>query len=271
MKSILPFLCFYFLLSSCQQEQKTSQKIVIPEFQSILDSAQVSGAILIFDAQSNTFYSNDFQEAENQLIPASTFKIPNSIIGLETGILEDEETIFKWDGNERAFSAWEKDLTLQEAFQRSCVPCYQELAGKIGTERMKEYLKTLKYGQMDVTDETIDTFWLTGASKISAFEQIDFLKRLHDNKLPITPSTHKTLLTILRIDQNETYSLSGKTGLAMNAKETVGWFVGYLEIETKIYYFATRIIPNETETSRNEFNANRKKTTFSAFKKLGVL
>lgn len=248
------------------------QKIQSKELQRILDSSKVNGTLLIFDYQEKKYYSNDFREAEKSVIPASTYKIPNSIIGLESGILENEKTIFKWDGKERSFSFWEKDLDLKEAFQRSCVPCYQELARKIGTKRMNQYLKKLNFGEMDVNNETIDNFWLIGQSKINPFQQINFLKRLHNKELPISKSTTETIINILKIEENENFVLSGKTGLAINSTESsIGWFVGYLEIEKNIFYFATRISPNRKDMPINEFSSIRKSITISALKKMGIL
>lgn len=276
MKSIIRLLCFFSILSSCNEQQNKvkqipNHKIVQEEFQIILDSAKVSGTILIFDPQKGSYYANDFDEAYKSVIPASTYKIPHSIIGLETRILANEQTIFKWDGNERAFSSWEKDLTLKEAFQKSCVPCYQEMAREIGAKRMNENLEKLNFGVMDITDETVDNFWLTGNSKINAFEQIDFLKRFYNKELPISKPTNKTVINILIMEQNEDFILSGKTGLALDFDRSIGWFVGYLEKEGKVFYFATRISPNDKDMPRNEFSSLRKVIILRGLKALEIL
>ena len=141
MQSKIILLCLILTSLSCVQgkdnkNNNSVQNIEKRELQAILDSSKVNGVILIFEYQQNKYYSNNFLKAKDGVLPASTFKISNSIIGLETGILKNEQTVFKWDGNERAFSIWKKDLSLKEAFQKSCVPCYQELARKIGIKRM---------------------------------------------------------------------------------------------------------------------------------------
>jgi beta-lactamase class D len=259
---------------SCAQEKKKNdsvQNIEQRKLQTILDFAKVNGVILIFDYQQNKYYSNDFLKAKDSVLPASTFKIPNSIIGLETGILKNQQTVFKWNGNERAFSIWEKDLSLKEAFQKSCVPCYQELALKIGTKRMIESLKKLKFGKMDVNNENIDTFWLIGKSKINPFQQIDFLNRLYNKQLQISKQTNETIRKIMIIEQNKNYVLSGKTGLTISAKKETGWFVGYIEKEEKTFYFATKIISNENDMQRNKFSSLRKEVTILALKKLKII
>ena len=196
--------CFVVLLflgllscSSSVEEEKGDpglpSQVLVSELQVILDSFNLEGAILIYDKQKDTYYSNSFEESKVEYLPASTFKIPNSIIGLELGILEDEHTVFKWDGSGRFLPVWEQDLTLKEAFQTSCVPCYQELARKIGVDRMKAYVERLNFGKMYPTQESIDNFWLLGPSKISPFAQIDFLKRLDEGKLTVSKSTTQTI------------------------------------------------------------------------------
>lgn len=270
----LNFILFISLLFlSCSKNLKTKDAYIIEikkEFQTILDSARVSGTILIFDTQKNAFYSNDFKDAKTPYLPASTFKIPNSIIGLETEILKDENSVFKWNGEHRAMEAWRKDLTLKQAFQASCVPCYQELARKVGVERMNKQLDTLQFGKMDVNPNTIDNFWLIGNSKITPFEQIDFLQRLYNNKLSIKPSTFKTLISILKIKTTDNYTLSGKTGLAVADPTEVGWFVGYVEVDKNVVYFATKI-KNTSALPRPEFISLRKEVTYLALKDLDII
>ena len=122
---------------SCN-EKTTNKEIVKSEFQSIVDSSNVKGSILIYDLQKDLFYSNNFDWAKIGRLPASTFKIPNSIIALETKVVENDSTLFKWNGEKRAYKIWEQDLIFRNAFQYSCVPCYQEIANKIGEKRMKE-------------------------------------------------------------------------------------------------------------------------------------
>ncbi len=269
MKNKIVLLLLFLILSSCTQRQDSNKKNIKSEnFQSILDTSDVSGVILIYDSEKKEFYSNDFEEARKGTIPASTYKIPNSIIGLETNFLKDENTIFEWNGNKRAYSIWEKDLSLKEAFQKSCVPCYQYLAAKIGAKKMKEELKKLKFGEMQFTDKTIDNFWLKGKSKITPFQQIDFLKRLHNEQLPISKSTYKTIKKILIIEHNENFVLSGKTGFANVTGTNIAWFVGYLEEREKTFYFATRISPNKKDLPIKQLLSVRKSATIAALKTL---
>ncbi len=244
-----------------------SKQIEVYDLQLLLDEFNVGGAILIYDKNKNTFYTNNIYRAQQGSIPVSTYKIPHTIIGLETGVLKNEATIFKWNGEKRALKIWEQDLSLKQAFQKSCVPCYQQLARKIGTKRMSEYLEKLSFGRMYFNDKTIDNFWLIGKSEITPFEQIDFLKKFHDREMDISESTYKIVRNILILEKKANYILSGKTGMGNN----VGWFVGYLEKEKNTYYFATKIIPKDRKIQSNKFRFLRKLITLEALKKLNII
>ncbi len=278
MKS-LHFLILTVIFSSCSERKKQptyskevahKNHIINTAFQSIIDTAKVTGSILIYDVQKDIYHSNDFEWADIGRLPASTFKIANSIMALESGAVENDSVIFKWDGQERALKIWEQDLILKDAFQFSCVPCYQEVARKIGSERMNKYLAKLDYGNMQVDSVNIDIFWLEGDSRISQFEQIDFLKRFHESELPIAERTKTITKRLMLIKRHANYTLSGKTGWAIRDGNNNGWFVGYLEKENEVYYFATNIEPT-TQFDMQYFPIIRKKVTLEALKRLKVI
>ena len=250
--------------------ENSSKEIHSDTFQKIIDSAQVEGSILIYNPQDNTYYSNDFDWAKTGRLPASTFKVPNSIIALETGVVQSDTTLLKWDGKPRAMKIWEKDLTLKQAFQRSCVPCYQDIARKIGSDRMKDNLNKLDYGNMDVNTSNLDEFWLEGESKINQFQQIDFLSRFYKSELPISEETHKIMKRMMHIENTEPFRISGKTGLSIREGNKNGWFVGYIEYGTKQFFFATNLEPKENLDS-NDFNKSRMAVTIEAFKSLELI
>lgn len=249
---------------------KTENKIVKREFQSIIDSAEVKGSILIYDLAKNIYFSNDYEWANKGNLPASTFKITNSIIGLECGAIESDSTIFRWNGEKRQFKSWEQDLMLKKAFHFSCVPCYQEVAKKIGVKRMNAYIRKFNYGHIKVDSSNIDNFWLEGAARISQMEQIDFLKRFYNSQLPITERTEKIMKNMMVITKNDQYKLSGKSGLSNPNQHYNGWFVGYIELESNTYLFATNIEPAK-EFDFDTFIKKRKSITFEALKHLNIL
>lgn len=266
-----------FLISACTCSRNNEQEvnsnltqIMKREFQTILDSTNLDGVILVYDSRNDKYYSNSFEKAKEGHLPASTFKIANSIIGLETRVIKSENSIFEWNGEKRYLSVWEKDLNLNQAFQLSCVPCFQDVARKIGIDRMKDYLKKLDYGEMEVDTNSLDVFWLEGNSKISPFQQIDFLKRFCFSELPITETTYQIVKNILMIKTNENYILSGKTGWSTRNGIDNGWFVGYVESNKNIYFFATNISPGK-DFNMNLFASIRKKVTMESLNKINVL
>lgn len=250
--------------------QVTDREVNVPEFQTIIDSANVTGSILVYDLTDDIFYSNDFQWAKKGNLPASTFKITNSIIALETGTVENDSTLFKWNGESRRLENWEQDLLFREAFHFSCVPCYQEIARNIGANRMSEYLNKLEYGNIKVDSATIDMFWLEGESRINQFQQIDFLKRFYNSELPISERTEFIMKRLMVIEANDTYKIRGKTGWSIRNGNNNGWFVGYVETQNKSYFFATNVEPKE-EFDMDMFPMIRKDVTYKAFEQMKII
>ena len=273
---IIPILIGLF---SCTGKKTESDKkeikvvereIIVPQFEKIIDSANVEGAILIYDLKNDKYYSNDFNWAKKRNLPASTFKITNSIIALETGVVENDSTLLKWNGEKRRFKNWEQDLILRDAFHFSCVPCYQEIARKVGENKMNKFLKKLDYGNMKVDSSNLDLFWLEGESSITQFQQINFLKRLYQSELPISERTEMIMKRMIVIEDTDDYKLSGKTGWSIRNGNNNGWFVGYVETQSKIYFFATNVEPKQ-QFDMNMFPMIRKDVTFKAFEQMKII
>ncbi len=250
--------------------KNSKNRVLRPTFQSIIDSANIKGAILIYNLQEDLYFSNDFKWSESGKLPASTFKIVNSIIALETGVVESERKVFKWDGEKRALKNWEQDLMLRDAFHFSCVPCYQEIAREIGANQMLKYLDVLNYGEMKVDSNNIDIFWLEGDSRISQFQQIDFLKRFYQSELPISERTEKIMKNLMVVEENDDFRLLGKTGWSIRNGNNNGWFVGYIESNNNAYFFATNIVPTKGFNMKL-FPMIRKAITYKAFQQMKII
>lgn len=186
--------------------------------------------------------------ARQPFLPASTFKIANALIGLETGAVRDEHEVMEWDGLKRGVPAWNQDTDLASGMRNSTVWFYQAMARRIGAARMREWVRRLGYGNGDIgTDDAIDHFWLDGALRITAFEQVDFLDRLRRQALPVSAHTQRTVTRILERDRGDDWVLRAKSGAAvpidaqtgdvmqepanagLNGAEPVGWFVGWVD------------------------------------------
>lgn len=257
--------------SAAQNNIKPKETLVKSEkIQSIFDTSNVQGAILIFDEKSETYYCNNYDWAKTGRLPASTFKIPNSIIGLETGIVENDSTFFKWDKTPRMMNQWNRDMYFIDAFRLSCVPIYRELARNIGLYRMSEYLKKLEFGNMRVDSSNLDMFWLVGESRINQFEQVNFLRRFYNKELGLKQNTNDVMRRIMLLEQTKTYKLSGKTGWSQTDDYNNLWFVGYIEVNDKIYFFATNIEPIDKENLEG-LTSLRLEITKAALKSLNFI
>jgi beta-lactamase class D len=242
--------------------QYTSEK----DFKYHFQKYGVEGSFILYDLHRKSYAVYKRSQSSAGLIPASTFKIPNSLIALELGIVKDENTIMKWDGQERSIAAWNQDMTFGDAIKVSCVPCYQEIARKVGVKRYHQLLKSLKFGRMDVNSETLDSFWLRGNSNITPMEQIDFLKRLYNNELEVSQRSMDIVKSMLIIEDKEGYVLRGKTGWAVEGDYNVGWFVGWVEKDGKPYFFATNV--EATNPDEAKFIQSRVGITHAILKEL---
>ena len=172
--------------------------------------------------------SDKVRSGEGKL-PASTFKIPNSVIALETGVVADpDKDIFKWDGVTRSIEAWNKDHTLRSAIAVSAVPVYQEIARRIGQERMQKYLDLFDYGNRDIGGG-IDQFWLTGNLRIDPMQQIDFVDRLRRGVLPVSKRSQelaRDILPVTKVGDATIRAKSGLTGRGAGSRHWAGWSAG---------------------------------------------
>ena len=194
---------------------------------------------VLYNTQTHITKIYNEKQCNEQLSPCSTFKIANALIGLETGVLKTPNQVFKWDGVKYPIEAWNKDLTLKEAISESAVPVFQKIAKAIGAKRMQAYLNKFYYGNKDISGG-ISTFWLANSLKISAIEQVDFLKKILSNKLELNENSLKVIQEILEIKKTKKGTLYGKTGTKEGL--VLGWFVGFVKTNNgKTYIFATNI------------------------------
>jgi beta-lactamase class D len=203
------------------------------DLKNIFDKSKINGTLVISSLNSEKNYIYNNSRALTRFIPASTFKIPNTLISLEEGVIKDENEIIKWDGKIRSYDIWNKDQTLQSAIAFSCVWCYQKFAKEIGNDKYLDYLKKIHYGN-EKTGLDISTFWLEGDIKISAFEQIDFLKRLYKNDLPFNQKNIDITKKILTVENANNYIMKAKSGWSGK----IGWYIGYVETKNDIWFFA---------------------------------
>jgi len=203
-----------------------------------------------------------------RFLPASTFKIFNSLVALETAVAPDDQLVIKWDSVVRWRPEWNKDMNMREAFKVSNVAYYQEIARRIGPGRMQHYLDTVKYGNMKM-EGRIDTFWLNNSLQISADEQTGFVKRLYFTELPFAERTQRIVKTLMLQEQTPAYNLYYKTGTGRVGDKYIYWVVGFVEriehvkepegsmnksdVRNYPYFFAQNFEMPVADTSRDWF------------------
>jgi beta-lactamase class D len=214
------------------------------------------GAFVLYDQQTKQYVRYNEARCRERFTPFSTFKIPNSLIGLETKVIADAETLLRWEPKrfpeslnwkQPPFVNWKRDHTLRTAMKDSVVWYYRELARRVGEERMRLMVARLGYGNQDVSgvwdsSNLFEAFWLNGSLRISADEQVEFLRKIYLGELPVASRTTKIVKEILVLEKTADYTLSGKTGGGMLAENrALGWFVGYVEAKGNVSFFALNL------------------------------
>lgn len=208
-----------------------------PAWAEAFKAAGVEGTFVVLDAQTGISSVHNAKRAAIRYIPASTFKIPNTLLGLETGAVSSVDEVLPFGGGPQFMPSWERDMSLREAIKISNVPIYRELARRIGLERMRLELKKLNYGNGEI-GEVVDRFWLDGPLAISAMEQTDFLSRLAADNLPCEKANMAAVREMTLLEKTDTLELHGKTGWCSVVTPGIGWFVGWVERGGKRYCFA---------------------------------
>ncbi|MEH2035026.1 class D beta-lactamase [Nostoc sp.] len=225
------------------------------------------GSILIYDSKNNRIYEHNPQRNATAIAPASTFKIFNALVALETGVVPDDVAVLTWDGIHREIDAWNHDTNLRQAFKDSTVWFYQVLARRAGYERMQQFINKVGYGNRQIgTVADIDHFWLQQPLQITPKEQIKFLQRLYQGDLPFSQRTINLVKDIMVREQTPDYTLRGKTGWLTSTKPNIGWFVGYLEQNKNVYFFATTLDMQKSEDAPARIEITRR-----SLKDLGLL
>jgi len=213
------------------------------EWQRHFEARGVRGTFVLLDPVSDRYLVLDPARAKRGFLPASTFKIANALIGLEVGSITDENEVFHWDGKPKLRAAWERDHTLGSGMRESVVWMFQEIARRTGKQRMREWIEKLEYGNGDIRGG-IDLFWLQGNLRVSAMQQVDFLRRLAEGELPMSQRSQRLVRQALARARDGGDVLYGKTGSSGAVKDPVDWWVGWIERQGRPHaYFAMNLTP----------------------------
>lgn len=210
----------------------------------------VNGCFALYDQSGNTYIKYNSSRCDSGYIPASTFKIPNSLIALEEKVIMDTNQIIKWDGYEWPNKSWNQDQTLKTAVTYSCVWVFEDIAEEIGLEKYTHYITLFDYGNKDVKGPP-NRFWLDGQIRISANQQLEFLRRFYNYNLEISHQSTDIVKDIIVREVKNNYTLSGKSGSGRISDSTmIFWLVGYIETENKPYFYALNISGSPADSKK---------------------
>jgi len=255
MKKSLIFIIV--LLSICLRNSAQVNKIV--DFKKYFDEAGVKGCFVLYDMKDSIYVRYNAVRCDSGYLPASTFKIPNSVIALEEHIVKSDTQTIKWDGKVWDRKEMNQDQDLRTAFKYSVIWVYFEFARKIGLEKYKEYLNSFDYGNKDLSGSA-DKFWLDGGLRISANQQVKFLNNFYSYRLNVFRSSIDRVKRLMVIEAPRDYKLSGKTGGGyLPDKKVIMWLVGYVEKAGNVYFFALNFTCAKytDETSNQRFSITK--------------
>jgi beta-lactamase class D len=264
MRTTILFIAFLCSLS-------TSAQI---DFITPFKDCQIEGSTSIYDYKNKKWLFSNSNDARIETLPASTFKVINLLIALETGVIKDENEVVKWVGKtDTTLYGYRpdiyKDMSVKEAFEVSAGWAFIELAKKVGKEKYKHYLKLCQYGNLNLSQKDAD-FWNFGAFAISPVNQIEFLIKVYEEKLPFSKRNIEILKKVMITEKTETYSIRSKTGWTRVFGDDIGWWVGYVERNDNVYFFATRIIKKRSTINKN-FGQCRKDITKNILRQLKAI
>ena len=250
------------LLTGCGTSETPAEHVdpeieVRPDLEAVFDSAGITGTFVLYRPADDRLIVANLERAETRFVPASTYKIPHTLIALETGAVADVEEVVPYGGQPQPFAAWERDMSVREAVPASSVPVFQEVARRVGPERMQGWLDRLDYGNRDM-GMVQDRFWLDGPLEISAIGQARFLAELAAGTLPAGAEAQATVREVTLLEAGDGHTIFGKTGWAFDVLPQVGWWVGWVEREDgAIHAFALNLEMRGSDDARRRIELGR--------------
>jgi len=260
MKPLFTIAIVFFILQAHATDWKEN-----PEVTELFKNADVDGTFVLYDVAAQQFIGHNQARAKTRFIPASTFKIPHTLIGLYVGAVQSVDEALPYGGHPQPIKAWEKDMGLRDAIVISNVPIYQELARRIGLERMRKNILNLGFGNGEI-GTNVDSFWLEGPLKVSAIEQTQFLAKLAQGELKLPQNLQNNVREITLIEQGENWTLHAKTGLKNASGQGIGWWVGWVQKRNRIYAFAMNMAIHKASDANKRIELGK-----ASLKAFGIL
>lgn len=268
MKKIWPIsILLLLLILSLTSFTETSSTAIRKDFKRFYDQYEVGGSFILYDQKNDKYIIYNEKQLSTSFTPASTFKIYNSLIALESGAVKDESIVLKWDGKVRQVPEWNADSDMKNAFKNSTVWFYQDLARQTGGNQMKYWLDKIEYGNADTTGG-IDGFWLWGGLRITPRQQVDLLRKLYNNKLAFSQRSMDIVKNMMIVQNTSGYIERGKAGAGRQGNQLIGWYVGYITTLDNVYYFANCI---QSSNGSADFKGARVNIAHNILKELKII
>lgn len=204
----------------------------------------LNGCAVIYDESEEIVYFYNKAMGKEEVSPYSSFKIISALIGLDCGILADENSHMEYNGTQYPLPEWNQELTLKAAFRNSCIWYFYQVIQEAGRERVSEELKKVQYGNCDISEwygsginssPDLNGFWLGSSLKISPYEQVEVLSGIMEGKYDFAQENVNILKSLMFIQSGDAGDFYGKTGAGTDGQ---AWFVGFVEKDEQRKYFA---------------------------------
>lgn len=249
---LTPFISTYAADASYYQWKSSSGTISHAKSLAWLDLTsnfgEYEGSFVFYDLKNNSWGIHGRERAALRVSPNSTHKIYDALFGLEEGILTPEDSFLAWNGESYPYEAWNTDQTLPSAMKASVNWYFQAVDKQLGKSDIYTYIQKTGYGNENVSGD-LSSYWLESSLKISAIEQVELLKKLHDNSFGFSSENINAVKDAIRLSSSDKGTLYGKTGTGrVNGQDVNGWFVGFIETVDNTYFFATNITADNGAT-----------------------
>ncbi|MCI8599647.1 MAG: BlaR1 family beta-lactam sensor/signal transducer [Lachnospiraceae bacterium] len=234
-----PMLSTYAADQSCYRWDTSSDNISMIDLSSYFDG--YSGSFVLYDLKAHTWSIYNMDHAVLRTAPNSTYKIYDALFGLEECIITPHDSLIAWDGKPQPFEAWNSDQDLYSAMQSSVNWYFQKIDEQLGRTTINHYVQLIEYGNEEIHSD-LSSYWMQSSLKISPIEQVELLTALYQNQYGFAPENINAVKKSICLFSSEDKNFYGKTGTGcIEGQDVNGWFVGFLEVDSRTCFFATNI------------------------------
>jgi beta-lactamase class D len=230
------FLLQFYLLGLFMAGCSVNKARQDDQLKTFFDQQQATGCFTMLDNATGEVTVYNLQADTTRYAPGSTLDILTALVGLETGAIPDENVAVPTADST-------KKLSIRDAFVQSNQASFQWMAGQIGSDVLQAWIDSLGYGNKQLGSMT-DRSWPNNAMRISPDEQLGLMKRLYFDQLPFRKSVQENTREWMKQEDNAAFRLYGRMAAIPGAKTSTGWYIGWIEENRHVYFFATLVNKN---------------------------